>query len=116
VLFAQVLLCLFKILEKKQNDFLDFDLFLAMPDIEMNPLLFKAFSRPTTSHEETSFQRIQLYASLRKAKPPVPSRLGTDPLKRRFGENGSLKDDTEPVYQVSVTYDASTQQTKIESS
>jgi hypothetical protein len=87
-----------------------------MPDIEMNPLLFKAFSRPTTSHEETSFQRIQPYASLRKAKPPVPPRLGTDPLERRFGENGSLKDDTEPVYQVSVTYDASTQRAKIESS
>jgi hypothetical protein len=84
-----------------------------MPDIEMNPVLFKAFSHPTTSHEETSFQRIQPYASLRKAKPPVPPRLGTDPLKRRFGENGLLKDDTEPVYQVSVTYDASTQRAKI---
>ncbi len=82
----------------------------------MNPLLFKAFSRPTTSCEETSFQRIQPYASLRKAKPPVPPRLGTDPLKRRFRENGWLKDDTEPVYQVSVTYDASTQRAKIESS
>jgi hypothetical protein len=90
--------------------------FSAMPGIEMNPLLFKAFSRPTTLHEETSFQRIQPYASLRKAKPPVPPRLGTDPLKRRFGENGSLKDDTEPVYQVSVTYDASTQRAKIENS
>ncbi len=87
--------------------------FSAMPDIEMNPLLFKAFSRPTTLHEETSLQQIQPYASLRKAKPPVPPRLGTDPLKRRFGENGSLKDDTEPVYQVSVTYDASTQRVKI---
>jgi hypothetical protein len=90
--------------------------FSAMPDIEMNPLLFKAFSRPTTSDEETSFQRIHPYASLRKAKPPVPPRLGTDPLKRRFGENGSLKDDTEPVYQVSVSYDASTQRAKIETS
>jgi hypothetical protein len=87
-----------------------------MSDIKMNPLLFKAFSRPTTSHEETSFLRIQPYASLRKAKPPVSPRLGTDPLKRRFGENGSLKDDTEPVYQVSVTYDASTQRAKIETS
>ncbi len=86
-----------------------------MPDLEMNPLLFKAFSHPTTSHEETSFQRIQPNASLRKAKPPVPPRLGTDPLKRRFGENGSLKDD-ERVYQMSVTYDVSTQRAKIESS
>jgi hypothetical protein len=85
-----------------------------MPDIEMNPLLFKAFSRPTTAHEETSFQRIQPYASLRKAKPPIPPRLGTDPLKHRFGENGSLKDDTEPVDQVSVSYDASTQRAKIQ--
>jgi hypothetical protein len=42
-------------------------LFSAMPDIEMNPLLFKAFSLPTTSHEETSFQRIQPYASLHKS-------------------------------------------------
>ncbi len=80
-----------------------------MPDIEMNPLLFKAFSHPTTSHEETSFKRIQPYASLRKSKPPVPPRLGTDPLKRRFGEDGSLKDESEPVYQVSVAYDVSTQ-------
>ncbi len=87
-----------------------------MSDIEMNPLFFKAFSHPTTSHEEISFQRIQPYASLRKAKPPVPPRLGTDPLKRRFGENGSLKDDTEPVYQVSVAYDASTQRAKIQTS
>jgi hypothetical protein len=79
-----------------------------MPDIEMNPLLFKAFSHPTNSHEETSFQRIQPYASLCKSKPPVPPRLGTDPLKRRFGENGSLKDESEPVYQVSVAYDALT--------
>ncbi len=71
----------------------------------MNPLLFKAFSHPATSHEKTSFQRIQPYASLRKSKPPVPPRLGTDPLKRRFGENGSLKDESEPVYQVSVAYD-----------
>ncbi len=88
----------------------------AMPDIEMNPLLFKAFSYPTTSHEETSFQRIQPYASLRKSKPPVPPRLGTDPLKRRFGENGLLKDESEPVYQVSVAYDASTQRAKIQTS
>jgi len=93
-----------------------FKLFSAMPDIEMNPLLFKAFSPPTTSHEETSFQRIQPYASLRKSKPPVPPRLGTDPLKRRFGENGSLKDVSEPVYQVSVAYDASTQRAKIQTS
>ena len=93
-----------------------FKLFSAMPDIEMNPLLFKAFSHPTTSREETSFQRIQPYASLRKAKPPVPPRLGTDPLKRRFGENGSLKDVSEPVYQVSVAYDASTQRAKIQTS
>ncbi len=91
-----------------------FKLFSAMPDIEMNPLLFKAFSPPTTSHEETSFQRIQPYASLRKSKPPVPPRLGTDPLKRRFGENGSLKDVSEPVYQVSVAYDASTQRAKMQ--
>jgi hypothetical protein len=100
---------LFKIKQKIKSS----NYFSAMPDIEMNPLLFKAFSHPTTSHDETSFQRIQPYASLRKAKPPVPPRLGTDPLKRRFGENGSLKDDTEPVYQVSVTYDASTQRAKI---
>ena len=101
-------------LESNKNKI--FKLFSAMPDIEMNPLLFKAFSPPTTSHEETSFQRIQPYASLRKAKPPVPPRLGTDPLKRQFGENGSLKDDTELVYQVSVTYDASTQRAKIQTS
>ena len=87
-----------------------------MPDIEMKPLLFKAFSQPTTSYEETLFQRIQPYASLRKSKPPVPPRLGTDPLKRRFGENGSLKDVSEPVYQVSVAYDASTQRAKIQTS
>jgi hypothetical protein len=80
-----------------------------MPDIEMKPLLFKAFSQPTTSYEETSFQRIQPYASLCKSKPP-------DPLKRRFGENGSLKDISEPVYQVSVAYDASTQRAKIQTS
>ncbi len=85
-----------------------------MPDIEMNSLFFKAFSQPTTSHEETLFQRIQPYASLRKSKPPVPPRLGTDPLKRRFGENGSLKDVSESVYQVSVAYDASTQRAKIQ--
>jgi hypothetical protein len=47
-----------------------------MPDIEMNPLLFKAFSHPTTSHEDIS----------------------------------------EPVYQVSVAYDASTQRAKIQTS
>jgi hypothetical protein len=46
----------------------------------------------------------------------VPPRLGTDPLKRRFGENGLLKDESEPVYQVSVSYDASTQRAKIQSS
>jgi hypothetical protein len=91
-------------------------LFSAMPDIEMNPLLFKAFSPPTTSHEETSFQRIQPYASLRKSKPPVPPRLGTDPVKRRFGETGLLKDESEPTYQVSVVYDASTQRAKIQNS
>ena len=90
--------------------------FSAMPDLEMNPLLFKAFSPPTTSHEETSFQRIQPYASLRKSKPPVPPRLGTDPVKRRFGESGLLKDKSEPIYQVSVTYDASTQRAKIQTS
>ncbi len=93
-----------------------FKLFSAMPDLEMNPLLFKAFSPPTTSHEETSFQRIQPYASLRKSKPPVPPRLGTDPVKRRCGESGLLKDKSEPIYQVSVTYDASTQQAKIQNS
>ena len=93
-----------------------FKLFSAMPDLEMNPLLFKAFSPPTTSHEETSFQRIQPYASLRKSKPPVPPRLGTDPVKRRFGESGLLKDKSEPIYQVSVTYDASTQRAKIQNS
>jgi hypothetical protein len=93
-----------------------FKLFSAMPDIEMNPLLFKAFSPPTTSHEETSFQRIQPYASLRKSKPPVPPRLGTDPVKRRFGETGLLKDEFEPTYQVSVVYDASTQRAKIQNS
>jgi hypothetical protein len=93
-----------------------FKLFSAMPDIEMNPLLFKAFSPPTTSHEETSFQRIQPYASLRKSKPPVLPRLGTDPVKRRFGESGLLKDKSEPIYQVSVTYDASTQRAKIQNS
>ncbi len=73
---------LFKVKQKIKSS----NYFSAMPDIEMNPLLFKAFSHPTTSHEETSFQRIQPYASLRKAKPPVPPRLGTDPLKRRFGK------------------------------
>jgi hypothetical protein len=113
VLFAQVLICFVQSLIEKIKIPIYFS---AMPDIEMNPLLLKAFSRPTTSHEETSFQRIQPYASLRKVKPPVPPRLGTDPLKHRFGENGLLKDDTEPVYQVSVTYDASTQRAKIESS
>ncbi len=87
-----------------------------MPDIEMNPLLFKAFSPPTTLHEETSFQRIQPYASLRKSKPPVPPRLGTDPVKRRFGETGLLKDESEPTNQVSVVYDASTQRAKIQNS
>jgi hypothetical protein len=93
-----------------------FKLFSAMPDLEMNPLLFKAFSPPSTSHEETSFQRIQPYASLRKSKPPVPPRLGTDPVKRRFGESGLLKDKSEPIYQVSVTYDASAQRAKIQNS
>jgi hypothetical protein len=93
-----------------------FKLFSAMPDIEMNSLLFKAFSPPTTSHEETSFKRIQPYASLRKSKPPVPPRLGTDPVKRRFGESGLLKDESEPIYQVSVAYDASTQRAKIQTS
>ena len=87
-----------------------------MPDIEMKPLLFKAFSQPTTSYEETSFQRIQPYASLRKSKPPVPPRLGTDPVKRRFGESGLLKDKSEPIYQVSVNYDASAQRVKIQNS
>ena len=82
----------------------------------MNPLLFKAFSPPTTLHEETLFQRIQPYASLRKSKPPVPPRLGTDPVKRRFGESGLLKDESEPIYQVSVSYDASTQRAKIQTS
>ncbi len=93
-----------------------FKSFSAMPDLEMNPLLFKAFSPPTTSHEETSFQRIQPYASLRKSKPPVPPRLGTDPVKRRFREIGLLKDESEPTYQVSVVYDASIQRAKIQSS
>ena len=101
-------------LESNKNKI--FKLFSAMPDIEMNPLLFKAFSPPTTSHEETSFQRIQPYASLRKFKPPVPPRLGTDPVKRRFGESGLLKDESEPIYQVSVAYDASTQRAKIQTS
>ncbi len=91
-------------------------LFSVMSDLEMNPLLFKAFSPPSTSHEETSFQRIQPYASLRKSKPPVPPRLGTDPVKRRFGESGLLQDKSEPIYQVSVTYDVSTQRAKIQNS
>ncbi len=100
----------------KMNKNKIFKLFSAMPDIEMNPLLFKAFSPPTTSHEETPFQRIQPYASLRKSKPPVPPRLGTDPVKRRFGESGLLKDESQPIYQVSVSYDASTQRAKIQTS
>ncbi len=87
-----------------------------MPDIEMNPLLFKAFSPPTTSHEETPFQRIQPYASLRKSKPPVPPRLGTDPVKRGFGVSGLLKDKCEPIYQVWVSYDASCQRAIIQNS
>jgi hypothetical protein len=37
-------------------------------------------------------------------------------LKRRFGENGSLKDVSKPVYQVAVAYDASTQRAKIQTS
>ncbi len=73
---------LFKIKQKIKSS----NYFSAMPDIEMNPLFFKAFSHPTTSHEETSFQRIQPYASFRKAKPPVPPRLGTDPVMLRLSE------------------------------
>jgi hypothetical protein len=42
--------------------------------------------------------------------------LGTDPVKRRFGETGLLKDESEPTYQVSVVYDASTQRAKIQNS
>ena len=41
-----------------------------------------------------------------KVKPPVPPRLGTDPLKRRFGSNGKLLDISEPVYAHFVRYDS----------
>ena len=51
-------------------------------------------------------------ASLR-GKPPVPPRLGTDPVKRRFREDGELRDSTEPVYAHFVRYDARSQSARL---
>ena len=50
-------------------------------------------------------QGVNLSSNL-KVKPPVPPRLGTDPLKRRFGTNGEFLDTSEPVYAHFVRYDS----------
>jgi hypothetical protein len=86
----------------------------------MTPLLYQAFEKPSSSESETAFQRAEPYASLRKHAPLVPPRRraapATAPLRRRFGEEGTLKDVSEAIYQVSVSFDSKTQRAKIQQS